>query len=110
MSLWPVLITAFPSVLMASLGLGGLAMLTFAARPDSGQVGVIVAPWADAGMARAAAFDAPIIALRWGGHLIVLDISQNPTAFARLKNAGAIMIETGINAGCTLPPKENVDA
>lgn len=89
-----------PSLLVALLGLFFLAQLALAAAPNSTQFGVIVPPWQQGGIQLAAAFNAPIVDLRWDGHLIILDISNDPTAIDRLKGSGLTLISTDITAGC----------
>lgn len=89
-----------PSVLVAIIGLAFLAQLTFAATPTSKQIGVIVPPWRSGGLIVAAGFAAPIIDLRWGGHLIVLDVSNDPSLIERLHKSGMTLIATDIRAGC----------
>lgn len=65
-----------------------------------GQIGVIMAPWQGAGMQGAAAFDLPIIALRWGGYLAVLDTSAQPNARAMLHDLGYVTINTAAPVSC----------
>jgi len=101
--------TAFlPSLGVSLFGLGALAWLMLTAPQQgadggarSGQIGVILPPWQAAGLHGAAAFDLPIVALRWGGHLAVLDTSARPEARAMLHDLGYITINTAVPVSCT---------
>lgn len=99
-----------PSLLIAALGLVFLAwqMLIAPAPLPSGkdegataaQLGVIFAPWSPRGMAGAAQLGLPIIALRWGGYLAVVDVSAQPSAKAALQSAGYFVINTATPPTC----------
>ena len=98
--------TAFlPSLGISVFGICALAWLMLTSpplgdAPRSGQVGVILMPWQAGQLQAAAAFDLPIIALRWGGYLLVLDTSGQPSARAKLRGLGHIVINTTQPSSC----------
>ncbi len=96
---------ALPAMGVGAFGLAvlGWLMLTTPAPATSvaaPQIGVVLAPWSQAGITAEARFDLPIIDLRWGGHLVVLDVSQNPNAGQRLRDFGYFVITTTAASGC----------
>ena len=110
MGLW----AALPAMGVGAFGLAALGwlMLTTPAPSASAapaQIGVVLAPWSQAGIAAAAQFDLPIIDLRWGGHLVVLDISQHPNAGQRLRDFGYFVINTSVASGCFMQGTLNAE-
>jgi hypothetical protein len=99
------LCAALPAVGVGAFGLAALGwlMLTTPAPATSvaaAQIGVVLAPWSQTGITAAARFELPIIDLRWGGHLVVLDVSQSPNASQRLRDFGYFVINTTAASGC----------
>lgn len=92
--------SVMPALVMAVLGLIFLVQMSMAVPGASQQVAVIVPPWAMGGMGLAARLNMPIVDLRWQGHVIILDVSQNPMAVRQLQNAGFFLIETDVQTGC----------
>lgn len=93
--------SAVPPLTMAILGLIVLAQLSVSAPVKSRQVAVIVPPWETGGMTVAARLNAPIIEMRWRGHVIILDVSRDPLAVDRLQDAGFYLLQTNLRSGCT---------
>ncbi len=104
--------TIIPSVGVALFGLGALGWLMLT-QPGGGlgrsglpapdmQIGVVIPPWKTGGLRTAAEFGLPVIALRWAGHLVVLDISTRPSARGDLRRAGNIVITTSQPASCMI--------
>lgn len=96
---------AMPAMAVATFGLAALGwlMLTTPAAPApfaNTQVGIVIAPWSQTGLTTAAQFDLPIIDLRWGGHLVILDVSRSAGARARLRDLGYLFINTSAFSGC----------
>ncbi len=89
-----------PTLTMAIFGLMFLAQMWLTVSPTSQQVALIVPPWAVGGMAYAAGLNTPIIDMRWQGHVIILDVSHDPSAIERLQNAGFYLLQTNIRSGC----------
>jgi hypothetical protein len=98
--------TAFlPSFGISVFGICALAWLMLTSpplgdAPRTGQMGVILMPWQAGQLQAAAAFDLPIVALRWGGYLLVLDTSGQPNARAKLRELGHIVINTSQPSNC----------
>lgn len=98
---------ALPAVGVGAFGLAALGWLMLttpapAASAAPAQIGVVFAPWSQAGITAAARFDLPIIDLRWGGHLVVLDVSHQPNAGQRLHDLGYFIINTSVASGCVM--------
>lgn len=107
-----------PSLALAVVGLGALAWLMLTAPEtvqnnigqsgqisrtapvQSAQIGVVIAPWAQGGMRAAAAFGLPIVTIRWGGHLVVLDVTDQPQARDMLRDLGYFIITTTTPSSC----------
>lgn len=87
---------AFPRIAPFAVVLGGLlllAALPFLAGPGAAQVAAFVPPWQHGGMARAAALGLPVLDIRWGGHLLLLDPSPQDGALARLRGQGLLLLD-----------------
>lgn len=93
--------SAAPTLTMAMLGLIFLVQMSMAVSDKTRQVAVIVPPWDTGGMRLAASLNAPIIDMRWQGHVIFLDLSQDPQAIHRLQDAGFYLFPTNRRSGCT---------
>lgn len=89
-----------PALTMAMFGLIFMVQMSLAVSDTSRQVAVIVPPWGQGGMQLAAQFNAPIVDMRWRGHVIILDVSRDPMAVNRLKDAGFYLMETAMRSGC----------
>lgn len=93
--------SVMPTLTMAIFGLIFLVQMSSATPGASRQVAVIVPPWKMGGMGLAAQLNAPIVDMRLKGHVIVLDVSQDPMRVGHLQKAGFFLIETDLRAGCT---------
>jgi hypothetical protein len=89
-----------PSLTMAVLGLMFMVQMSMAVSNKSQQVAVIVPPWSMGGMQVAAGLNAPVVDIRWQGHVIILDVSRDPLAVNRLHDAGFFLLKTNIRSGC----------
>lgn len=89
------------TLMMATLGLIFMVQMSLAVPDKIRQVAVVLPPWQTGGMALAANLNAPIVDLIWRGHVIILDVSRDPMAVTRLKDAGFYLLETNIRSGCT---------
>jgi len=69
------------------------------------QIGVVLPPWSQGGLAQAAGLGAPIIDLRWGGYLAILDIRARPGLGKTLRANGYFIIQTALSS--TFFTKEN---
>ena len=105
--LWCAMVAGLPSLGVAALGLMSLGWLMLTsppvqakARPN--QIGVVIAPGAQGGLPVAAGCNLPIRDLRWGGHLVILDISEHPGAPQRLRDMGYLVINTAVPPSCLL--------
>lgn len=110
LSLWRGSLAVLPTLGVALFGLSALGwlMLTSAsAQADGGasQIGIVIPPWSQGGMAVAAGFDLPIIDLRWGGHLVVVDVTAKPNARHMMQAAGYLVINTAVPSGCFVQGK-----
>lgn len=81
------------SVLIAGLGVAVLTGLTFGPTPQSRQIAVVIPPWQDDGLERAADTGLAIVDLHWGRHIIILDTGGDPTALDRLQAQGFWLLD-----------------
>lgn len=88
------------AALIAGLGIAGLAGLTFGASAQSRQIAVLVPPWADNGVALAAATGLAIVDLHWQRHVIILDTGGDTTAVARLRAQGLWLLDASGTVFC----------
>jgi hypothetical protein len=92
--------SVIPTLMMAVFGLIFLVQMLMAVPGASQQVAVIVPPWSMGGMQVAAGLNAPVVDIRWQGHVIILDVSRDPLAVNRLHDAGFFLLKTNIRSGC----------
>ncbi len=124
------LLAVLPTLGVSIFGLGALGFLMLTApspRPQLGafvagqedgpaainaqlgtQFGVMFPPWGPSGLAAASALNLPIITLRWGGHLAIVDATGAPGSRAALDDKGFFTITTTAPPGCMI--KRSSDA
>lgn len=88
------------AVVIAGLGIAGLAGLTFGASAQSRQIALLVPPWADDGVAIAAQTALAIVDLHWQRHIIILDTGGDATAVARLRAQGLWLLDASGTVFC----------
>ena len=88
--------------LVSAVAVAGLGLLLLAAERlapgGPGPVAALVPPWQAGGMARAATLGLPVLDIRWGGHLIVVD--PGPEGAARLWRAGLVPLSASAVGTC----------
>jgi hypothetical protein len=88
------------AAVIALLGSGVLTAAAFAPRGQVGLVAAIVPPWQAAGMAAAATTGLPVVDLRWGGHVMILDTGGDAAVLAHLRAQGFWLLDAGGQRGC----------
>lgn len=91
------------TVAIAILGTGSLIGLQFGPGRDSRQVAVILPPWHEGALARAAATGLPIVDAHWGGRVIVVETSAHPDGAQRLRGQGFWVLDATGTALCEIP-------
>lgn len=89
--------TAF---LIATIGLGALAGMRLSPEPGAERVAVLALPRQPGGLIWAAQFDLPVVDLLWNGRLVVLDLSGEAGAMARLQGTGLVVLDASSVTGC----------
>ncbi len=88
------------AAVIAGLGIAVLAGLTFGASAQSQQIALLVPPWANDGVAVAAATGLAIVDLHWQRHIIILDTGGDPNAVARLRAQGLWLLDASGTVFC----------
>ncbi|MCA2013006.1 hypothetical protein [Pararhodobacter sp. CCB-MM2] len=86
---------------VAVLGLGLLAGKQLLPVGD-GPVAAVLPPWRDDGAARIAALNLPILDIRWGGRLVVVD--AGPGGASQVWHAGLLPLAAVAPATCLTTP------
>lgn len=102
--------TAYLSTLaIAILGTGSLIGLQVGPDRDSRQLAAVLPPWREGALARAAATGLPIVALHWGGRVIVLETSADPGGADLLRGQGFWVLDATGTALCETPEEGTTD-
>ena len=79
------------------LGFGTLVAERVGTARPGGPVAALVPPWQAGGMARAASLGLPVIDIRWGGRLLILDAT---TGLSTLQGQGLWLMDATGAGGC----------
>lgn len=85
-------------VLIVAVGLTSLTAMTLMATPRSQQVAVVQLPWQKGGLARAVETGLPIFDVQWHNKPVILSTAQDSDAFARIRQADQVVIDTSTSA------------
>ncbi|MFN4099737.1 MAG: hypothetical protein ACK4GT_08165 [Pararhodobacter sp.] len=91
----------FSAVAVGIAGLGLIAVQQlWPAGP--GLLAAVIPPWQRDGAARIAALDMPLLDIRWGGRLVIVDPGPGPglTGAARIWRAGLVPLNASTPATC----------
>lgn len=89
------------TVLIALFGIATLTALGFAPTSQARTLAILVPPWRNDGLARAAATGLAIVDLHWRQRVIIIDTGGDPNALAKLREQSLWILGASGAFGCS---------